>query len=30
VVFDVSAEAVAKAYERCDLREELFTAHASG
>ena len=30
VVFDVSAEIVAQAYERCELRDELFTANATG
>jgi len=30
VVFDVSAEIVSQAYERCDPRDELFTAKASG
>jgi len=30
VVFDVSAEIVSQAYERCELRDELFVAKASG
>jgi len=29
-VFDVSAEIVSQAYERCELRDELFTANATG